>query len=233
MKPEDIHLSDWIRILVGDVPGSFYIEAIFRAAFIYLLLLGSMRLMGNRMGKPLTRNEIIAMVSLAAGGGVALMAPDRGLLPVVIISAIVISYQRLISWLAFRNKKFESTVLDDMSILVKDGRLQLDKLEEGVLCREQVFAKLRQEGIANMGNVQRAYHEANGTFSVLTFSDSEPRTGLSLLPLNDKAFRQEQEKAPDQFACGSCANLLHSSHQPVTQCPRCGHQAWEPAVVGS
>jgi uncharacterized membrane protein YcaP (DUF421 family) len=232
MKPEEIHLSDWLRIFVGEVPGSFYIEAVFRLVFIYLLLLGSMRLMGNRMGKTLTRNEIIALVSLAAGGGVALMAPDRGLLPVVIISAIVIGYQRLIAQLAFRNKRFESAVLDDMSILVKDGRMQLDKLEEGVLCREQLFAQLRHEGIANLGQVQRAYHEANGSFSVLTFPDSQPRPGLSLLPLSDQAFRQEQEKAPGQFACASCANLLHSPQEPATQCPRCGEKAWEPAVVG-
>jgi uncharacterized membrane protein YcaP (DUF421 family) len=54
----------------------------------------SMRLMGNRMGKPLTRNELLAIVSLAAANGVALMAADRGLLPVVLIAAIVIGYQR-------------------------------------------------------------------------------------------------------------------------------------------
>jgi hypothetical protein len=144
MKSEDIHLSDWMRILVGEVPGSFYIEAFFRIVFIYLLLLVSMRLMGNRMGKPLTRNEMIAMVSLAAANGVALMAADRGLLPVVLIAAIVIGYQRWIAKRAARDARFESLVLDDLSILVADGRLNLDKLEEGVISRNQVFAKLRR-----------------------------------------------------------------------------------------
>ncbi|HEX8328869.1 MAG TPA: YetF domain-containing protein [Hymenobacter sp.] len=232
MKPEEIHLSDWMRILVGQVPGSFYIEAVFRLVFIYLLLVTSMRLMGNRMGKTLTRNEIIAMVSLAAGGGVALMAPDRGLLPVVIISAIVVVYQRTIAWLAFRNKRFESAVLDDMSILVKDGRMQLDKLEEGVLCREQLFAQLRHGGIGNMGMVQRAYHEANGNFSVLTFSDGKPRPGLSLVPVSDQEFRQEQRKADGQFACAGCGHLQPSSHMPYVSCSRCNHKEWEPAVLG-
>lgn len=151
MKPEDIHLRDWMRILVGEVPGSFYIEALFRIVFIYLLLIVSMRLMGNRMGKPLTRNEIIAMVSLAAANGVALMAADRGLLPVVLIAAIVIGYQRWIAKRAARDPRFESLVLDDLSILVEDGRLNLDKLEEGVLCRDQVLAKLRQESVKNLG----------------------------------------------------------------------------------
>jgi hypothetical protein len=47
MKPEEIYLSDWSRILIGEVPGSFYLEAIIRVVFIYLLLLVAMRLMGN------------------------------------------------------------------------------------------------------------------------------------------------------------------------------------------
>jgi len=231
MKPEDIHLSDWMRIFVGEVPGSFYIEAIFRIVFIYLLLVASMRLMGNRMGSPLTRNEMIAMVSLAAANGVALMAADRGLLPVVVIAAIVIGYQRFIAWRAFRNKRFESAVLDDMSILVEDGRVNLDKLEEGVLCRNQLFAQLRKESVANLGQVRRAYQEANGNFSILTFDDEQPRPGLSILPAADKAFRAEQPKADGQFACASCGQLQSSSHAPAADCPRCKAREWQPAVL--
>ena len=232
MKPEDIHLSDWMRIFVGEVPGSFYIEAVFRIVFIYLLLVASMRLMGNRMGSPLTRNEMIAMVSLAAANGVALMAADRGLLPVVVIAIIVICYQRVIAWWAFRNKRFESAVLDDLAILVEDGRLRLDKLEEGVLCRNQLLAQLRKESVANLGQVRRAYQEANGNFSVLTFDDGQPRPGLSILPTRDAAFRAEQPKADGQFACASCGHLLAASHTPAADCPRCQAREWQPAVLG-
>jgi uncharacterized membrane protein YcaP (DUF421 family) len=228
MKPEEIHLSDWMRILVGEVPASFYIEAVIRVVFIYLLLLTSMRLMGNRMGGVLTRNEMTAMISLAAANGVALMAPDRGLLPVVGVAAVIISYQRLIAWGAFRNKKFESLVLDDVRRLVEDGELLLDNLESSVLSREQLLGRLRQESIANLGQVRRAYQEANGAFAIITFE--EPRPGLSILPLIDAAYRQEQPKAEGQQACGSCGHVLHSSHQAA--CPRCGQRCWQPAVLG-
>lgn len=229
MKPEEIHLSDWSRILVGAVPGSFYLEAIIRVVFIFLLLLVAMRLMGNRMGAVLTRNEMTAMIALAAANGVALMAPDRGLLPVVVVAVVIIGYQRLIAWWAFRNSKFESTVLDDVSILVEDGRLNIDRLAAGVLSREQLLGRLRQESIRNLGEVQRAYQEANGAFSIISFA--EPKPGLSILPAIDTAFRDEQEKAPGQFACGSCGNTMHSQQLPPHQCIRCGEQKWQPAVM--
>ncbi|MBO3270395.1 DUF421 domain-containing protein [Hymenobacter defluvii] len=230
MKPEDIHLTDWLRILVGEVPISFYLEAVLRVVFIYLLLLACMRLMGTRMGSVLTRNEMVAMVSLAAANGVALMAPDRGLVPVVVVAAIIVGYQRLIAWWALRSKKFESVVLDDVRILVQDGRLQLNGLQASVLSREQMLAKLRQGSVRNLGMVQRAYQEASGDFSVLMFT--EPQPGLSILPTEDTAFRDEQRKAEGQFACGSCGHLESDAQVPTHQCTRCGEQEWQPAVLG-
>jgi uncharacterized membrane protein YcaP (DUF421 family) len=229
MKPEEIHLSDWMRILVGEVPGSFYFEAVIRIVFIYLLLLVAMRLMGSRMGAVLTRNEMTAMIALAAANGVALMAPDRGLLPVVVVAIVIVSYQRLIAWWAFRHPKFESTVLDDVSILVEDGRMNLEVLAAGVLSRERLLARLRQESISNLGAVQRAYQEANGAFSILSYT--EPKPGLSILPAVDTAFRDEQKKAPGQFACGSCGNSVPSPQKPSNKCSRCSAQEWQPAVL--
>lgn len=105
MKPEEIHINDWMRILIGEIPLGYFLEAVFRIVFIYLLLMLSMRLMGNRMGSMLTRNEMIALVSLAAANGVALMSADRGLLPVVIIAFLIIFYQRIIAWWTSKNKK--------------------------------------------------------------------------------------------------------------------------------
>jgi uncharacterized membrane protein YcaP (DUF421 family) len=218
-----------MRILFGEVPPNFLLEAVIRIVFIYLLLMFSMRLMGNRMGSMLTRNEMIALVSLAAANGVSLMSPDRGLLPVIIIAIIVIGYQRLIAWWSFRNKRFESLVLDDLDTLVKDGHIQLDKVERVRLTRERLLARFRVEGIDNLGKIQRAYQEANGAFSILKYQ--EPKIGLSIIPDCDEEFKQEQRKAAGHFACGSCGNLVQKQQKPETPCERCSHQEWEEAVV--
>lgn len=231
MKPEEIHLGDWMRLFIGEVPISFYLEAVFRIVVIYLLLISCMRLMGSRMGGMLTRNEMIALVSLAAANGVALMAPERGLLPVFVTAAIIIGYQQLIAWGAMRNKKFESLVLDDVAILVEDGRIQLKRLEESVLPQERLFARLRADGIDNLGAVQRVYQEANGSFSILTFD--QPQAGLSIVPMQDTALRQEQHKAEGCYACARCANVVESPDKPTFSCDRCQEQQWEPAVVGT
>ena len=49
MNKEDIKLSDWGRIFLGDVPPEFIIEVIVRMIFIYVILVVSLRLLGKRI----------------------------------------------------------------------------------------------------------------------------------------------------------------------------------------
>ena len=104
MKKGDIHFTDWSRILFGEVPASFFLEVLIRAVIFYILLLVSMRLLGKRMSSQLSRNELAALVSLAAAIGVPIMAPDRGILPGFVIALVVVFVGRTISRLAFNNQ---------------------------------------------------------------------------------------------------------------------------------
>ncbi|CAA9253148.1 MAG: hypothetical protein AVDCRST_MAG95-1976 [uncultured Adhaeribacter sp.] len=164
MKPEDIVITDYMRILLGEVSWSFLIEIIIRVMVIFLILVVAMRILGKRMAARLSRTEMAAMVSLAAANGVPLLAPDRGILPLAIIAAVIIGVQKVIAWRAMKDTAFEGKIMDDMDILVKDGALQLNCMEQTRMSQEQVFARCCYEQIDNLGKVQRAYMEANGGF---------------------------------------------------------------------
>lgn len=90
MNSTDAELWDWMRILLGGVPWIFLIEVIIRVVILYLLLVVSMRIMGKRMSAIISRNEMIAMVSLAAAVGLPMQEPSNGLLPPIIIAVVVI-----------------------------------------------------------------------------------------------------------------------------------------------
>jgi len=229
MKPEEINITDWMRILMGEAPPIFLVEVIIRIVFLYFLLLISMRLMGNRMGGVLTRNEMVALVSMAASVGVSLLDATRGLLPPVIIATVVVVFQRAIARKSVDDKEFESVVLDDIDILVKDGCLNLHNMEQTLITREALLAKLRSEGIDNIGKMQRVYIETSGNFTFKKFEDE--RVGLSTLPDADADFKAEQRKAPGQFACASCGNIEKSQQKPTGKCQACGHVEWEEAVI--
>ncbi|HEX8426624.1 DUF421 domain-containing protein [Hymenobacter sp.] len=220
---------DLMRMGLGDVPWSFLLEAILRITIIYAILLISMRLMGKRMGSQLNRTEMTGLVSLAAAGGVPLLAPDRGILAPLVASAIIVVGQRLLARATFRSSRFEHIAQADLSILVEDGCLQLDAMKECLLPQERVFAKLRGSKLDNLGQVKRLYMEANGSFTVI--EQDEPQPGLTLAPDWDQDYIQQQQRVPDTFACTCCGNLAHSSQMPTKQCPRCNNTKWSPAVT--
>lgn len=225
----DFKLFDLLRMFLGDVPWAFLLEALIRVTFIYLVLVGAMRLMGKRMGQQLSRNELAAMVSLAAAGGVAVLAPDRGLLPPLVVAFILVLGQRLIARATFRNSRFEELTQGDIGIMVQDGHLQLNDMEKAVLSQERVFAKLRSQGIQHLGQVKRLYMEANGSFTLI--EQDPPLPGLTLLPNWDQEFLQEQPHVPGTFACTNCGTLTEAPQPPTHECPRCHYNKWLPAVT--
>jgi uncharacterized membrane protein YcaP (DUF421 family) len=228
MKPENIHWNDWLRILIGEVPGSYFIEIVFRMAFVYLLLTISMRLMGKRMASQLNRNELAAQVSLAATIGMPILAPDRGLLPAAVIAIVIVVLARLVSRLAYRNQSFEALTQDDISSMVSDGVMQMKNMKGARVSRERLLEQLRSGGLMHLGQVKRLYIEASGSFTMI--KADEPKAGLSVIPLWDSEFEWEQKHLPDQYVCNNCGNPGDRGKKPEQPCDNCGDNNWVQAV---
>ncbi len=228
MKSQDIHLNDWLRILIGELPNSYFIEIIIRIAFVYLLLTISMRLMGKRMASQLSRNELAAQVSLAAAIGMPVLAPDRGLLPAVVIALVIVSTERLISWMSYTNQRFEEITQDEISDLVNEGVMQLDHMKGARITRERLFAQIRSAGLFHLGQIKRLYIEANGSFTLI--KAETPKPGLSAIPLWDTDFAKEQKHVPNQFVCNNCGNPDQTTVKPDHTCSNCGDNNWVQAI---
>ncbi|MFC5407687.1 DUF421 domain-containing protein [Larkinella bovis] len=228
MEKDAIHLYDWERILLGEVPGFFYLEILLRVAAVYLILVGSMRLMGRRMASQLSRNEMAALISLAAAIGVPILDPSRGLLPAVIIALVVIFVQRLISYWAARNEKFEGISQDIATTLVANSVLQLENMRSARMTRELLFAQLRSSGILQLGSVKRLYMEANGAFTLIQHPETQP--GLSILPEWDSDFIAQQTVVTDRYVCYWCGQTQPAGTGDSAPCPHCQKQEWVQAI---
>ncbi|MGI4820109.1 MAG: YetF domain-containing protein [Janthinobacterium lividum] len=226
--PPPPHLTDYMRILMGDVPWSFLLEASIRLILMYLLLLTSLRLLGKRMAGMLSRTELAALMSMAAAIGIPLLSPDQGILAPLTIAAVVISIHYLVTQWTARNPTVEHLVQSNYTTVVADGVLQLDHMETVVLSQERLFAQLRGSSMQQLGQVHRLYMEANGTFSLV--KAPEPKPGLSLLPRWDEDFRKDQPEVPGLFACRNCGHVEQSEQMPTIACPHCTAQLWATAV---
>jgi uncharacterized membrane protein YcaP (DUF421 family) len=229
MKSDEMKLTDWFRILIGDVPGGFYLELVIRAAFFYLLLLVAMRLLGKRMSSQLGRTEMAATVTLAAGIGVPLQAPDRGLLPAVVIAIVVVYVGRWVAAKAFKDQGFEKFSQGNIDVLVKDSVIDLGNMKKVRLTRERLVAQLRSQGmIRHLGQIKRLYMEANGSFTII--NEENPKPGLSIIPRWDDDFNRHFKKSPDIMVCQTCGITQKKPFDTNSECPNCGDCKWTEAV---
>jgi uncharacterized membrane protein YcaP (DUF421 family) len=226
--PPPPHITDYMRILMGDVPWIFLLECSLRLVAMYLLLLTGLRLMGKRQAGQISRTELAGLVSIAVSIGIPLLSPDRGLLAPVAIVATVIVLHRLVTRWAAQRPTAERLLQGTVTTVVIDGVLQLPIMERVVLSRERLFSQLRGDSLEHLGQVKRLYMEANGTFSMV--EADEPTPGLSVIPGWDEGFRELQPVAAGKFACVACGNVEEAPQSPTKNCPRCNASKWHPAV---
>ncbi|WP_266367039.1 DUF421 domain-containing protein [Tellurirhabdus rosea] len=229
MKKEEIKFGDWQRMLIGEVPAEFYFELLIRVGFIYLVLLVAMRLMGQRMAGQMSRNDLAALVSLAAAIGVPILDVQRGVLPVCIIALVVVLGQRYISGRAAKDEKFEAQTQDKLHTLVENGAILWQNLEKTTVSRQQLMAQLRNEGLSQLGEVERFYMEPNGVFTLVT--RKQPQPGISILPEWDEAFMNERLQQTPTQVCHHCGSQKTYAADQAEECVNCGQQEWVPGLI--
>jgi uncharacterized membrane protein YcaP (DUF421 family) len=232
MKPNEIKLSDWARILLGNVPPEFYLELVIRAFFIYFLLMLSMRLMGKRMAGQVSRLELATITALASAIGVPILAPERGLVPAVIICGVVVLVSRHISRLSVRNERFELQSQGGGDSLLEDGVLRFRVMRRVRVTRERLFAHLRSEQMTHLGTVKRVYMEADGNFAIIAAPEEKP--GLSVLPASDHTFQTRRQAATDLIICRTCGIKKEGNTvagKGRERCGNCGGNGWTNAVT--
>lgn len=227
MKASDIRLNDFWRLLFGDTPPTFLFEVVVRVVLLYAVLVVALRSMGPRMSSQVTRNELLALVSLAAAIGPAVQDPSRGLLPPMLVAALVVLAQRAIALGTFKSHRIDRLVQGEPVALVADGVMSIDAMRKTATPRERLLSALRADGITHLGAVERVYLEPNGAFTVL--KRARPAPGLSVVPEFDEALHAEQPRETGCFVCSLCG-AIRAAHTADGSCDRCGTDNWTPAI---
>ncbi|MDB4941589.1 MAG: rane protein [Labilithrix sp.] len=228
MKPQDVHLTDWKRILLGESPWSFTVEVAVRGLVLYVALLVALRVLGKRLSGQLTSLEMVVMISLGGIVSAPMVIPTRGILIGCLLLVCALLFLRGVGRLGVASERFEILAQGDTTLLVKDGLLVPDALAGAGLSRNALFSELRSKGFFHLGQLKRVYHEGAGAFGI--FEADPPRAGLSLFPEPDQVAVGHCQVA-GRSAC-RCCGYVSERASAQGPCPRC-HQddSWTDAVA--
>jgi uncharacterized membrane protein YcaP (DUF421 family) len=227
---------DLRRLFLGDLPLVFLLEIVVRTIILYVYALVMLRLIGKRGMRQLSAFDFAIIIALGSSVGDPMFYPHVPLLHGMTVISVIVVLQRLLAYSVVRSERAETFVEGKPLCVVHDGRLRLPTLEDAVVAREELFSVLRNNGAQQLGQVQRAYLEQSGSFSVFLYDPLQVRPGLPLIPpwdIADLPTYYAENLVPDAgpFACCNCGETVsYEAGDVFTLCPYCHHQQWTPAT---
>jgi len=179
---EQVTPFDWHRLFFGVEPPLYLLEIALRVVIIYFCGALLLRIGGKRDRKTLTAFELLIIIALGSAVGDALFYPDVPIIYAVVVAVSIIGLNRATAHLQACSPRAHDLLSGKVRMLVRDGKILDDAVRAESLAHEELLSMLRENGVRNTGEVERAYLELSGRLGVLKFPEGSERAGESTLP---------------------------------------------------
>lgn len=147
-----------------------------RTSVLYLFVIAIMRLMGKRQIGELQPTELVITLLLSEIIAIPMQDNDISLVSAIVPVLVLVGFEILISVVSLKSVKIRSLMQGNSIIIIRDGKLDLEKIKELRFTIDDVLEALRQKDIFDISKVQYAVVETNGTISVMLKPEYEPVT---------------------------------------------------------
>ena len=107
--------------------------------------------------------------------------------------AVLILLQAFISWLTTKSERVERFINGEPTLLFHRGRFLRDAMRAQRVTEDEILSAAREEGVADMGDVEAVVLETNGSFSVV-HDDGTPKRSPTLRDVPGAAAPAEEER---------------------------------------
>ncbi|PZR27419.1 MAG: DUF421 domain-containing protein [Citrobacter freundii] len=218
----------WKELFFGSENMSFVPEVIIRSLIMFTVILFSLSILGKRGVKQLSVFELVVIIGLGSAAGDPMFYKDVGLVPALIVFAIVIGLYIFVTHLVGKSKRMERLVEGKPICLIEDGRFAIDNFSKENLGQDEFFAELRLKGISHLGQVEKAIIETNGDISVFYYEDKDVKHGLPVMP-DSLDHKSKQIDKPGYYSCSFCGNTEKLEVTQACNCKECGKAEWVPS----
>ena len=155
---------DWARLFMPDVP---LLETVVRGSVIFLGIFFLLSIARNREAGPLSVNNVLVLVLLAASAHSALAGGSHSVTNALLLVVTIAGWSYALDWIGYRSPRFRRLVRPDPLPLIVDGRPVDRNLARESITRDELLAQLRLQGIEDISDVKRACLEPDGQVSVI------------------------------------------------------------------
>ena len=155
-----------------------------RTLLLYCAVIAAVRLMGKRQIGELDPSELVVTILVSDLAAVPMQDLGIPMLSGLVPIATLIVLEILLSFLALKSRSFRRLLNGQPAIIIRSGRLDIQKLRQMRLTTDEVVETLRKQNVASVADVKYGVIEPDGTLTVIPRQAKQPVTAdmLGLTP---------------------------------------------------
>jgi uncharacterized membrane protein YcaP (DUF421 family) len=146
--------SDVVRVLIIGV-------------LSYIALVVLIRVSGKRTLSKMNAFDLIVTVAIGSALANMLLNRDVAYVEGIAAFAVLVGMQYIIAWLSVRSQWVTQLVKSEPTLLVYQGRFLREAMRQERIIEAEIFAALRNQGLADIDQVKAVVLETQGELSVI------------------------------------------------------------------
>ena len=143
------------------------LELMVRGTAMYLFLFVVFRVVVKRRVGSVGMADILVLVIIADAAQNGMSGDYRSVTEAFILVGTIIAWNILIDWLTYRFSSLQKILEPPPLLLIDSGRVLWRHLRQEFLSEQELRSKLREHGVTDYGQVQKAVMESDGQISVI------------------------------------------------------------------
>jgi uncharacterized membrane protein YcaP (DUF421 family) len=144
-------------------------EIILRGSIVYWFLFLIFRSILRRSMGNVGVSDFLFVVIIADASQNAMSGDAKSIADGLVLISVLVFWNLLIDWLSFKYSWMRRMVEAPPLVLIRNGVLQKREMRKEFVTKEEIMAKLREEGIGNVSEVKQMQIEMDGEISVIRF----------------------------------------------------------------
>jgi uncharacterized membrane protein YcaP (DUF421 family) len=142
-------------------------ELVIRGSAMYLFLFVVFRVVVRRRIGAIGISDILLLVIVADAAQNGMAGEYRSVTEGAILVGTIIGWNMLIDWVNYHAPALQRWLEPPPLLLVERGRIQHRNLRHEFVTEDELESKLREQGVEDIADVERAYMEADGKISAI------------------------------------------------------------------
>ncbi len=147
-----------------------------RTFILYCVVLLAVRVMGKSELSRMSPFQMVISFMIAELAAMPIDSSSASLINGVMAIFTLMFLQVFISWLAIKSEKFKNFVSGKPSILIENGKLNIEELQRQRITNTDLMEQLRIAGSPSISSVRHAILESNGQLTVIPRAADRPVT---------------------------------------------------------